>query len=87
LLTTHKVKPYRVRMHNNATSYDVARLRRDIVEAGWLPIDLARRAKVSHMTVSRFLSGERQTPRTAKKLAAALGFSIRRYIVSSEAVA
>lgn len=50
---------------------------------GWLPIDLARRADVSHMSVGRFLRGERQTARMAKKLAEALGYSIRRYLISS----
>lgn len=71
-------------MHNPAgpTTYDVALMRADLAARGWLPIDLARRAGVSHMTVSRFLSGERQTPRSAKKLATALGRSLRRYLVS-----
>lgn len=55
---------------------------------GWLPIDLARQASVSHMTVGRFFSGERQTARTAKKLADALGRSLKRYLLASrEAVA
>jgi transcriptional regulator with XRE-family HTH domain len=68
--------------------YDVALLRLDMTEKGWLPIDLARAAKVSHMTVSRFLSGERQTPRAAKKLATALNRSVRRYLLSArEAIA
>lgn len=67
-------------MHNTPR-YDVERLRADIVLKGWLPMDLARHAQVSHMTVSRFLSGERQTPRMAKKLAEALGYSIDRYVV------
>jgi len=70
-------------MPNRAT-YDIALLRRDLIEAGWMGADLARRAKISPMTVSRFLSGERQTPRTAKKIAQALGFSIRRYLVARE---
>lgn len=75
-------------MHKHGeTSYDVARMKDDMAAKGWLPIDLAREAKVSHMTVSRFLSGERQTARAAKKLADALKYSVRRYIVSaSEAV-
>ena len=54
-----------------------------MAERGWLPVDLARRAKVSHMTVHRFLRGERQTARTAKKLATALGHSVRRYLITS----
>lgn len=75
-------------MHNAPTpTYDIAQLRDDIAGKGWLPIDLARRAGVSHMTVSRFLSGERQTARTAKKLAVALGHSVKRYLISAKAVA
>lgn len=70
-------------MHNRSgASYDVALMRADLTARGWLPIDLARKAHVSHMTVGRFLSGERQTARTAKKLADALGRSLRRYLVS-----
>lgn len=60
--------------------YDVALFRADMTARGWLPIDLARAAEVSHMTVSRFFSGERRTARTAKKLAIALGHSLRRYL-------
>ena len=68
-------------MHNSEpATYDVALLRQDMTAKGWLPIDLARKAEVSHMTVSRFLSGERQTARMAKKLASALGQSVRRYL-------
>lgn len=67
--------------------YDVALLETDMKAKGWLPVDLARHAKVSHMTVSRFFSGKNQTPRTAKKLAEALGRSVRRYMVSAQAVA
>lgn len=64
-------------------TYDVALMRDDIAAKGWLPVDLARAASVSHMRVGRFLSGERQTARTAKKLADALGRSVRRYLISS----
>lgn len=48
---------------------------------GWIAKDLAGKSRVSEMTVSRFLRGVRQSPRTAKKLAKALGFSVRRYLV------
>ena len=65
------------------TSYDVARIKDDLAAKGWLPIDLARAANVSHMAVSRFLSGERQTARMAKKLAIGLGYSVRRYLISA----
>jgi plasmid maintenance system antidote protein VapI len=64
-------------------AYDVEKLRWDLAERGWLPTDLARAAEVSDMTVSRFLSGQRQTARTAAKLAKALGKTVRRYLVRS----
>lgn len=70
-------------MHNKGGGrYDVALMQDDIVAHGWLAIDLARKAKVSHMTVSRFLRGERQTPRMASRLAKALGHEIDRYLIS-----
>lgn len=62
--------------------FNAALLAEDVALRGWLPIDLARRADVSDMTVYRFLSGERQTARSAKKLAEALGYTVRRYLVS-----
>ena len=72
-------------MHNTGTGgYDVTLMREDTRARGWLPIDLARKARVSHMTVSRFFSGERRTPRTAKKLAAALGQPLSRYLIAVE---
>ena len=77
-------------MHNRAAgpTFNVALLKDDMTARGWLAIDLARRARVSHMTVGRFLNGERQTARSAKKLARALGHDVSRYLVrSSEAVA
>jgi len=69
--------------------FDGRLMAEDVAIKGWLPVDLARRASVADMTVYRFLSGERQTAPIAKKLARALGFSVRRYLVSvkSKAVA
>jgi transcriptional regulator with XRE-family HTH domain len=55
----------------------------DMAEKGWLAIELARRAKVSDQTVYRFLEGSTQTPPIAKKLATALGRSVRRYLIRS----
>lgn len=70
------------------SAYDTALIHADMTAKGWLPIDLARAAGVSHMSVGRFLRRERQTARMAKKLAEALGRSVRRYIVAtSQAVA
>ena len=65
-----------------AYEFNVAQLQHDIAAKGWQPVDLADRADVARSTVSRFLSGESQTPRVAKKLAKALGYSIRRYLIS-----
>ena len=47
---------------------------------GWDIKDLARSADISNRTVYRFLNGEIQTIRTVKKLATALGYSVRRYL-------
>lgn len=55
----------------------------DMAIHGLSKLDLARRARVADMTVIRFLRGERQTAKTAKKLARALGYSVRRYVVSA----
>lgn len=63
--------------------YDIDRLRDDMALRGWMPTDLARVAEVSDMTVSRFLRAEAQTAKTAKKLATALGYSVRRYFIPS----
>lgn len=71
-------------MHKpSGPQFDDALMQDDIARQGWLPVDLARRAGVSHMTVARFLQRRVQTPRTAKKLAAALGFSVTRYFIPS----
>lgn len=67
-------------MHKRRPEYDLGQLENDMTQRGWLAVDLARKAGVSHMTVGRFLSGERQTPRTLKKLADALGYDVLRYL-------
>lgn len=61
--------------------FDVAQMQADLDARGWQPTDLADRAGVAASTVSRFFSGEIQTARTAKKLAEALGYSLRRYLL------
>lgn len=68
-------------------TYDVAGMIQDMAAKGWLQTDLAHAAGVADMTVTRFLRGERQTARTAKKLAKALGRSVRHYLVSESKVA
>lgn len=73
---------------NIVVRFDAPRMAEDMALRGWSKTDLARRARVSDMTVIRFLRGERQTAKTAKKLATALGYSTRRYLVPfREAVA
>lgn len=61
--------------------FDVGLIREDMAAKGWLQNDLARAARVSDMTVTRFLRGDHRTNRTAKKLAGALGYSVRRYLI------
>lgn len=55
----------------------------DMAIKGWTRAELAREAGVADMTVYRFMRGEQKSSRTAKKLALALGYSIRRYMISS----
>lgn len=54
----------------------------DMTVKGLNKLELAQRARVADMTVIRFLRGERQTGKTARKLAKALGYSVRRYLIS-----
>lgn len=61
--------------------FDTALIEDDMVERGWQPADLAGHALVSRSSVTRFLRGEFQTPRMAAKLATALGFPVRKYVV------
>ena len=73
--------------HKIRVGYDLARYVSDMAMRGWLNTDLARAAGVSSMTVTRFMRGESQTARTAEKLARALGYSVRRYVIpAAEAV-
>lgn len=46
--------------------------------------DVVRKSKLSQRTVYRFFSGELQTSNTAKRIAKALGYSTRRYLIRSE---
>jgi transcriptional regulator with XRE-family HTH domain len=60
----------------------------DMALKGLSKLELALKAGVSDMTVIRFLRGERQTGKTARKLSKALGQRVERYLVRSrEAVA
>ena len=63
--------------------FDVAKMREDMAARGWANVDLASAAGISDMTVIRFFRGDHQTNRTAAKIAKALGYSVRRYLVRS----
>jgi transcriptional regulator with XRE-family HTH domain len=67
--------------------YRVDLIHDDMALKGWMPTDLARESGLSNMTISRFLSAEVQTAPTAKRIAEALGRSIKRYYIPREAVA
>ncbi|HXD20126.1 MAG TPA: helix-turn-helix domain-containing protein [Vicinamibacterales bacterium] len=55
-----------------------------MAKRGWNTVDLAREAGISNQTVGRFLRGVVQTPKTAAKLAAALGQDVERYLTRVE---
>lgn len=59
----------------------------DAAALGLSKVDWAKRARVSDMTVIRFLRGDSQTNPTAKKLARALRKPVERYVVRSNAQA
>lgn len=69
-------------MSTNHIRFDVERLVEDTTLRGWMTNELARRAGVSDMTAYRFINGTSRTPKTAAKLAAALGYSVRRYLIT-----
>jgi len=65
-----------------SSRYNIELIRHDAAARGWNDLDLAKRSGKNPGTVSRFMSGEHQTPKTALALAQALGYkSPRRYQV------
>lgn len=70
---------------STAVQYDVERMQRDMVAKGWQPVDLARKAGVSPSSVTRFFSGEFQTPRMAKRLSKALNRGAAYYLAAEAA--
>lgn len=67
--------------------WNTKRVAEDMALKGWNAQEVARRGGLSYKTVERFLSGETQTAKTAVKIAAAMGYSVRRYFSHVEAVA
>lgn len=64
--------------------YNVELLKRDLAARGLQPTDLADLAGLSRPTVSRFLSGQVQTAKTARKVAQALGYTTpRRWVIEA----
>lgn len=63
--------------------FDGTKVAYDMTAKTWEIADLARNSGLSVRTVYRFINGEVQTRKTAKAIAAALGFSIRRYMVEA----
>lgn len=63
--------------------FDAQLMLEDMASQGLTNLALARRAGVADMTVLRFLRAERQTGPTAYKLSKALGYSVRRYLISA----
>lgn len=90
-----------MRMHSTVPRvvWNRTLMRADQAAKGWNDSDLADQAKwpkrrgakarIHQTSISRFFSGKSDSPRLAKAIASALGFSVRRYVVvsSEEAVA
>lgn len=64
--------------------YSVRRIREDMARRGWMNVNLAAACRVSERTIARFLNGEFQTPKTAHKIATALGATVDRYLMTSD---
>ena len=67
--------------------FNVDRILADMTLRGWNNSDLATAAGVSAMTVTRFINGTTQTPKTGSRIAEALGHPVRRYFSHVEEVA
>jgi transcriptional regulator with XRE-family HTH domain len=61
--------------------YNAALIAQDLAERGWHGEELARRAGLSGSTVHRFLTGQMQTGKAAAKIADALGYPLKRYVL------
>jgi plasmid maintenance system antidote protein VapI len=64
--------------------YDQSLMLRDMAARGWSATELAKRAEppVAISSVTRFLNGQHQTPKMARRLARALGRSPARYVAA-----
>lgn len=66
-------------------TFDADRLLFDMAAKGWETKDLAAKAHVSVMAVSKFLTRKVQTVKMANRLAHALGYKPDRYLESLSA--
>lgn len=65
-------------------TYNVKAIREDMSAKGWNQTMLAKKARVSKMPVSRFMSGQRQTAFVAAAITKALGRPEGFYIVRDD---
>lgn len=65
-------------------AWDRTLMRRDQAAKGWTDTDLAREAGVHQTSIGRWFAGKSSNPKLAAKIAAALGFSTRRYLPRTE---
>ncbi len=71
------------KMIGQDVEYDLKQIKRATLERGWTPYRLATEAGVSTATTARLFRGIRLTATTVKKLADALGISLKDLIVVS----
>lgn len=64
--------------------YDVGLVRDDMEARGWMLFDLAREVDLSGATITRFMKRQRQTPKTAKKIARVFGREPEYYLIRRE---
>lgn len=64
--------------------YNTQKLIEDLALRGWNYTAAARETGLSVKTVAAFIQGHIQTPKTCAKLAGALGYSTRRYLIRQE---
>jgi transcriptional regulator with XRE-family HTH domain len=62
--------------------FDGQKVAFDMAGKPWDVQELAHKARLSERTVYRFINNEVQTLATARALAKALGFSVKRYLIA-----
>lgn len=75
------------RQRKRVSPWNTKLMETDRLSKGWTYSALAIEAGVSVQTVSRFLGGQFQSPKAAKKIAIALGYPVARYVRGAEVAA